>query len=149
MQHGLEGPLDLCPLIHSILWMAKLPQHTQTPNRSTCLLTCFVICHGRESREACVSGVFFLESLWLPYRSSSFSVTHHVAAPSPQAVFSICKSSLSSMQFYSVSSPPHLYIVPLPLTCMASLHTPMSFISHNSSKTSPAEYLLPIMRVTD
>lgn len=98
-----------------------------------------VTSHGRESRRACVSDVFSSESLWLPYRSSSFSVTLHVAAPSPQAAFSICKSNLLFVLWFCrqcssilFPAPPpiisaycfllHTYTLPHFPPCMASHH---------------------------
>lgn len=96
VQQGLEGPPDLCPLTRSFLWMRQTHKRTRKHTKTHKLghMDLSVFPHGRESRRACVSDVFPSESLWVPYRGSSFSVTLHVAAPSPRAAFSICKSNL-------------------------------------------------------
>ena len=84
-----------------------------------------VIPHGRESRRACVSDVFSSESLRVATQRLFFFFCHPSCSSSkppllplpppfpPRAAFlylqvqsSLCPLVLSSMQFYSVSSPP-------------------------------------------
>lgn len=97
-----------------------------------------VTSHGRESRRACVSDVFSSESLWLPYRSNSFSVTLHVAAPSPQAAFSICKSNLLFVLWFCRQCSSILFPAPPPL----SLHI-APFSIHVHSLTFPPAWPVP------
>lgn len=103
-----------------------------------------VTSHGRESRRACVSDVFSSESLWLPYRSSSFSVTLHVAAPSPQAAFSICKSNLLFVLWFCrqcssilFPAPPHYLCILLPSPHM---YTPSLSPLHGQSPPTPPHH---------
>jgi len=141
VQQGLEGPLDLRPLTRSVLWMGQTHTHTHTcthrrksyqPSHRYDLLFLMV-----ERADGLLSDVFSSESLWLPYRSSSFSVTLHEAAPSPRAAFSICKSNLLFVLWFcrqcsSILFPapppltfayrsPHIY-TPSPAFCMADNH---------------------------
>lgn len=152
MQQGLEGPLDLCPLTRSVLWMGQTHKHMhtlQTHNRaksyqSTCRY--FQLFLMVERAEGLVSVMCFPQRAFGYHTDNSccfFSVTLHVAAPNPQAAFfylqvqsSLCPLVLSSMQFYSVSSPlisaycypsPHIN-TPSPAFCMADNHQPLSVI---------------------
>lgn len=144
VQQGLEGPPDLRPLPRSVLWMGQTHTYahkkhnrmkSHQPTRGYDLLFPMV-----ERAEGLVSVMCFPQRAF--GSSSSFSVTLHVAAPSPRAAFfylqvqsSLCPLVLSSMQFYSVSSPPpphlHLCILlplpayihpPSPAFCMADHH---------------------------
>lgn len=129
VQQGLEGPPDLRPLPRSVLWMGQTHTYahkkhnrmkSHQPTRGYDLLFPMV-----ERAEGLVSVMCFPQRAF--GSSSSFSVTLHVAAPSPRAAFfylqvqsSLCPLVLSSMQFYSVSSPPpHTFISAY---CSPSLH---------------------------
>lgn len=118
------------------------PKHTQNQVISTYTRIFSVISHGRESRRACVSDVFSSESLWLPYRSSSFFCHPSCSSSKPpsslfylQVQSSLCPLVLSSMQFYSVSSPPFIsaYCSP-PHTCTL-LHLPSAWPNTTTSSS--------------
>lgn len=140
MQQGLEGPLDLCPLTRSVLWMGQTHKHMhtlQTHNRaksyqSTCRY--FQLFLMVERAEGLVSVMCFPQRAFGYHTDNSccfFFRYPSCSSSKPSSCLFLSASPIFSLSFGSVVNavlfcfqPPHLCILlPLPthkhsLTCL-------------------------------